>query len=78
VSIVSKKHKIGINNRFYQDVAQKRPEHVFGLKPCGVSWDSLIKDSLIINYIDLSCCCDEATNKSNCLVGKLSHNCNCK
>jgi hypothetical protein len=33
---------------------------------------------LIINYIDLSCCCDEATNKSNCLVGKLSHNCNCK
>lgn len=78
MSLVSKKRKIGIKTRFSIDVAKKRAEEVFGFAPCGVSWDSLMKDSLIIHYIDLSCCCDEATDKSNCLVGKLSHNCNCK
>lgn len=78
MSIVNKNKLKGIKEKYSHDVAAKKPEQVFGFKPCGVSWDALIKDNLIIHYISLTNCCDKQTAITNCLIGKLSHNCNCK
>lgn len=75
MSTVSKKQIAKAKKKFGANVAGMKPQEVFGFKPCGISWDQLFKDALILHYIDIDCF--EKEPVSQCLYGKLSNNCNC-
>lgn len=75
MSIVNKKQIAKAKKKFSSNVAKMKPEEVFGMKPCGVNWNQLFKDDLILNYIDIDCFQKEPV--SQCLIGKMSSNCNC-
>ncbi len=75
---VSDKKLLGLKKTFAKNVASMHNEEIFGSPNCdGISWECLIKDFMILEMLE--CHTKEVLSQMdiNCLVGKLSNECNC-
>lgn len=59
------------------DIANIRDQEVYGLKGCDENWDNIFMRYLIMDVLQCSPYGYFSESTENCLINKLSENCNC-